>query len=215
MGSITNGAIILFSVISLTQLTHADAINMGSYNISIQLKQEIQEVWNLAGIEVEWIELPAERSLREAARGQLAGDILRTPEAIKPYPNLKLIPTPAATRQLFIYVTEDSHCISLKAMSNHHPVGINGFKYFLKIYSQSESGYSEVRKPQDLLLMLITKRGDFTVLPSTIAKDLNAKNKTQLVSCETYATINLHTVLHRQHWHLIPKLDKAYQQFLR
>ncbi len=176
--------------------------------------EKIEQAFQLAGLSVNWLYLPPERALRSAAAGVVGGDALRTPQAVEPYLDLIQIPVTVSTEELWIVVSEDMPCFDQKDISFKKPVGVNGVKYFKRIYELSDTGYEEVRGPLEMVKMLKSGRADYTVFNTHVMSLFNRFTMLDLKTCgqQPFFDIYLYTYLHRKHADLVPQLTAAYQE---
>lgn len=206
--------------------TPAKTFQLGTYaeitQVQPELAENVEKAFALAGHKVEWQLRPAERSLREAASGQLDGDVLRQTQAVENFPTLIAINVPILWVDYLVYINIEQSCPEHMAdLVNLKPVGRIGFRYFDQVYAKSNVGYFQVSSIDAALLSLASKRADFLIVPKaveaviqqSIAKGtLTAEQNIKTCFNEPYFSLPLHTYLHVDHIEHLEELQKSYSQ---
>lgn len=159
--------------------------------------------------------MPAERSLREANVGIIDGDVARLESAVVGFPNLIKVDVPVLVIGYWVLVTDQANCpadhIELSQLT---PVGVNGLRFFERVYNQSDVGYENADTIESMLAMLDLSRADYTVLPSATAAAYGEKFGISLERCldEPLFSDKLFTYLNKRHESELESFYQAYRE---
>lgn len=177
------------------------------------LIQKIKRAWNLAGYEIEWVNMPAARSLDRVSKGEFDGEAVRVSIEVDGIYSLEPVPVPITREGFWVFVHESRKCFDLKELQYMKPVGIKGYGIYDAVYKMSKVGFEEVREVDKLFSMLASGRADYSVGPKMAAEVQAALTGISLKPCfnRPLYTFETFTYLHPKNIHLIPELTKSYE----
>lgn len=181
---------------------------------SPQLNQQIIDAFQLAGLSIQWVKMPNQRGLYEAAAGNLDGVAFRHPNAVAKLTTLIPIPVPIKTLRYWVYMHEDKDCGTRQDLPQLQPVGVLGLIYSSIVYEISEVGHQQVSTTPQALTMLLAGRADYVVAPSIAHNWMERLSGARLQACfqAPLFSLNGYTYLNEENRELLPKLTDAYRQ---
>ncbi|MCJ8313532.1 MAG: transporter substrate-binding domain-containing protein [Saccharospirillaceae bacterium] len=211
--------ILLFTLtFSISVFSHQKTYKIGVYNniqkVNHEAVNNIRKAWELAGINIEFIDLPAERSLRSAATGKIDADIFRFASSVENYLELIQIPVPVASNNFWVYILASKECFDINQLDQQTPVAVFGIRYFKKAYASSKKSYEEVESAQQALLMIKNNRAQYIIASETVMNALLNESKFQLKKCfeQPVFTDLAYTYIHSNNIDILDKLTKSYRQ---
>jgi len=163
-------------------------------------------------------QLPANRSLMSAANGNLDGDILRQPFAVRGLPSLVQVNVPLARFEFWVWVLAHNHCPASEAdLVNFKPVGLLGIKYFDLLYRQSKVGFEQVTGIPAMAKMLKLGRADYSLAGLRSIELISKNSGIKFKSCfqRPYISLDGFMYLHIKHQALVPLLEAAFKPLAR
>jgi len=179
----------------------------------VQQGQWVIEAADQLGYRIEFVSLPPARSLLMAARGDIDGDLLRQPLALKGYHSLIPVQVPLIKLDYWFHQLADRRCpTSERELKNLKPVGVLGLKYFDLIYNMSDVGFEQVADYGAAIKMLKAGRAGYLAALKHPRTQIWAERfGTPLKVCLPRPVLSLegYLILHEKHKDLIPQLETA------
>lgn len=212
VGRVLLPAVILLMVCA--QVCLADVIRLGKPNdpeadISSRV---LVEAYRRLDITVQFLTLPAQRSLHESNRGRLDGEVNRIWGIEKTYTNLIRIPVPV-------------NAIEAMAFSKTRRFTVNGWES-LKPYSiairigtkyaeQGTAGFDIAKFPsyEQIFMLLAKARYDIGIASRTSGMvEIKTQKLTGIVALEPPILVtSLYHYLHRKHERIVPRITRTLQ----
>lgn len=180
-----------------------------SYGREARLVAEAAEA---LGYKLEFVIVPAQRSLVMAASGALDGELLRQPYAVEGYPTLRAVDVALLKLDYWLWVSARRACPQrVQAIESLKPVGVLGFKYFDHIYRLSRVGFEQATSVAGAMRMLRAGRGDY--IAAVDAPEMHRyaqESQLRLKKCLQRPLLSLSGFfyLHEKHALLIPEFER-------
>lgn len=172
-----------------------------------------------AGIDIDYVTLPAKRALTMAVRGETDGDFLRHPVIESEHPSLLRVDVPLNMMDYRVWVHEDVSCMeNIDALEALKPIGLRGVKFYEKyIYPRARNGFEVVNTISQAFRMLQTGRADYLVNDKMIISYFSQQTGISLKPCleEPLFSMPMYLYLHESKRDLIPILEKTLRNDLR
>lgn len=206
--------------ISLSALTVVSAFSQTNLTISTNntpndrkaLEALSLEAFRRIGVEVNFVGLPSERSLRSANEGEVDGEGLRVSGLNSHYPNLVQVPERYIGISFVAFgknasITLDNGWESLKP---HRVAFITGWKMF-ESNTQDVRVVNRVDKPEQMFRMLEGGRVDFALYTRAdglaLVKSMGLNDIVAL--SPPLKDVDMYLYLHKRHEALVPRLAQA------
>ena len=184
----------------------------GSLNSDISM-QVLKEAYAEIGIDVEYMPLPGERSLRTSNAGKVDGEVFRIANVQKRYKNLLVVPTSINVLQGIVF--SKTHDFRVDGWKSLEPYKI-GTQVGIKFVERGTEGMNRIMVDtnQQLFRMLDSDRVDVAVV--AYANGIKALSKLKLTTIRTLKPAvqeyPLYHYLHKKHADLVPLLDAELQK---
>lgn len=177
------------------------------------LKDKIERAFNHAGLNIKWINIPAERSVRESIAGNIDGEGIRNIEVKERAPQLLMISTPVARFSYWVYTHTDNDC-SLQSLRKMIPVGVLGGLYFSRAYALSDLKPLKIKEFAQIPNILMAKRGGFSIFPEEVFDRQLGGTPNSLKKCGNKPLFikSGYTFLNKKNKQYMPKLEAAYRE---
>lgn len=178
-----------------------------------------REVFRRLGMDVDFVRMPSERSLRAADSGETDGEGLRVAGLSDTYGNLIQVPEPFV-RISFVAFARKATSIAVDrgwdSLRPHRVAFITGWKMFEANASVARS-VTKVNSPEQLFRMLDADRVDLALYTrvggTTLLRDLGL---TSIVALEpSLRDLDMFVYLNRKHEALVPRLAQALREAKR
>jgi polar amino acid transport system substrate-binding protein len=206
---------LLLLLVSLWGRAESPVLVISTNNTPLDQKalQEIsREAFRRIGYDIKLINLPSERSLQNANKGEVDGEGLRIAGLNQNFPNLVQVPERYISIS-FVAFAKDA-LINLdkgwESLKPYRVAFITGWKMF-EAHASSTRIVHKVEKPEQMFSMLDNGRIDLALY--TLADGLALVRQQKLSSIAPLAPslkeVDMYLYLHKKHEALVPKLAQA------
>ncbi len=172
---------------------------------------QIERVINGTGLNVEYVTLPSERSLRALGSGDIAIGIYRQPSAVTEFKDLIQI-TPAVDSVHFWLEARTPELCNLppKERFQRTVVGARGLRFFDDyIYPKFEK-HMIVNDIRQITFTMAAGRADFSVRTRQLHTE-DQWNKYNICDKTPFLTVKFYSYIHKKYSWALPKIIEAYQ----
>lgn len=173
-----------------------------------------QEALRRIGYDLNTIQLPAERGLKNVNAGLEDGEMSRIAGLNKNYPNLVQVPEKIMNWEFVVFSVKDIQLDhGWAALENKTVSFLNGWK-ILEHNVPDSANILKVQNAEQLFSLLKKKRTDYVLYEKWSGLFIIRKNKLQNVKLRSpvLAEKEMFLYLHKKHKHLVPKLALALKQ---
>lgn len=160
------------------------------------LSMVVEQAFNRAGYQIEWQDLPGQRSLILANEGIIDGDIGRNQTAVTNLSNLVAVPEASITHEFWVVVTASQNCPDVTNLSQYKPAGVLGISYFSRVFEFSRVGHEMAENAVALAKMLNAGYADYTVMAIDLKTQVERQTKVALTVCGQKPLFALDSFIH-------------------
>lgn len=179
----------------------------------IEVKDYIRDALAPVGIEVQYVAASFDRSTFMVDSGDIDGEILRNKAIAKSAPNLKPLSFPLAYSKFRVVRRKDIPSFNESNLKNYNGAVFYTSNYIRQTLEVRNLRLAEVAKMDQVFLMLMTGRTDYTILPDVIIAVLKDTKpeifKNLIISDRIFIQDELYILMNKRNAILIPKIEKA------
>lgn len=203
-------AILIFVIGSVTGQT----LRIGAGNETAPYYPLIKEILEEAGISSELVVQPAGRSLENANKGLLDGELLRVISIEANFPNLVRVPTPMLTTTVYAYTLVNGpvieQLIDLKPLK---VATVRGQQISMQLLNSIEATVTYVATQAALVQMLKSGRVQAVTNVGALMDPLVRGDQSIRRNEPPIFSITAHIFLHKKHEGLIPRIDAVIREW--
>ncbi|MCG8517866.1 MAG: hypothetical protein MI794_07735 [Pseudomonadales bacterium] len=208
----------LFSMAWAGLARAADMMVLSTFSGSgLNLVQEpiIREAYRRLGIELKILQLPAERALQMASRGQVDGEVARLAVIREQYPSLVMVPEPLFMIENVVFSKDISFPVQgYQSLQPYQVVTLRGYKHFEERLTALQVDFSLLPTYEQIFQTIDKDRFQLALLTRLDGlKTLSELDVSGVFALEPpLEVVPAYHFLHRKHAHLVPRLTRVLRE---